>query len=147
MIHRALALAAGAATLAACTTTNPEAPVTRRADEVVIPAPSVAAVPGADALPEAPALPDLVRVPGPAKDAFLGRPVSDIEALLGRPALVRREGGTEFRRYDVSADCRAYVVALPNGGTVLSVETGAPIQGMPPPRFEDCTARETYVGS
>ena len=150
MIRRALAASALAATLAAplgaCTTTGPAAPVTRGA-EAPLPATTVAAVPGADRPPASPDLPRLVRRPGPAKDAFVGRPVGALEELIGPPALVRREGGTEFRRYDVTEDCRAFVVALPDGGTVLSLETGAAIQGLPEPAFEDCTATERFVGS
>ena len=151
MIRRALAAPALAATLCgglvACATTDPDAPVTRRSAEPPLPPAVVTALPGADQLPASPDLPTPVRRPGPAKDLFVGRPVSALEDLIGRPALVRREGSTEFRRYDVNEDCRAYVLALPGGGTVLSLETGAAIQGLPDPAFEDCTATEAFVGS
>lgn len=147
MTRRALPALALAATLAACATTDPDAPVTRRNAERALPPNVVAAVPEADRPVEAPALPRLVRRPGPAADVFVGRPVTALEELIGLPALVRREGSTEFRRYDITEDCRAYVLALPEGGTVLSLETGAAIQGMPDPAFEDCTATEDFVGS
>ena len=131
-----------AATLAACATPRAEAP-TRLPDPVAVPAPADTA----PDLPDAPALPEMVLIPGPAAESFVGQPVADIETLIGAPALVRREGNAEFRRYDVRDDCRAYVVALPGGGTILSVETGGAVQGAPAPAFEDCTAREDFAGS
>lgn len=143
---RALAALALAASLplTGCATTDAPAPVSRR-DMEAVPVPE-APLPTRETLPAPPPLPQVVRVPGPSPDRFLGAPVADLEAVTGPPALVRREGSTEFRRYDLTTDCRAYVVALPDGGTVLSLETGASVQGLPAPAFEDCTAREGFVG-
>ena len=138
MTRLALAALALAATLAGCATPPREAP-----GALVLPAPPL---PEEAALPAAPALPRVVVVPGPPAATFVGAPLAQIEALLGAPALVRREGAAEYRRYDVRADCRAMVLALPDGGTVLSVDTGPAVQGAPKPTFEDCTATEGFVG-
>ena len=135
----AASLAAG---LTACATPLPEP-----REPVVMPDPVATRPPAAPLLPEAPALPQVVLIPGPSPESFVGQPVADIEAVIGLPDLVRREGGAEFRRYDLTEDCRAYVVALPEGGTVLSVDTGARVQGMRAPAFEDCTARQGFAGS
>lgn len=146
---RALTIAGFAATLAACATPGTDAPASGGGPKEPTAAVSVPVAPEALATPApaSPALPQVATIPGPAKEGFIGRPVADLEELLGAPALVRREGATEFRRYDISVDCRAYVVARPGGGMVLSVETGAALQGAPKPRFEDCTAREAFIGS
>jgi hypothetical protein len=76
---------------------------------------------------------------GPSPSQFLGRNVSALEAALGRPALVRREGANEFRRYD-RRDCRVFAVVTPAGGTVSSLSTGPVTQGDAAPSFEACTA-------
>ena len=137
--------------LAACATPGPDAPVTRRTDDpAVLPAPDASPLPAPPegaGLPPAPALPEVVIVPGPPADDFVGAPLADLEAVIGTPALVRAEGTMEFRRYDLGPDCRAFVLALPDGGTVLSIDTGAAAQGDPAPAFEDCTAREAFAGS
>ena len=131
-----LLLLAATACAAPAVKPPPGAPVTR-------PAPAIGVIeetPEARALleaPEAALVP--VRVPGPPADGFLGGPVSDLEALTGPPALTRAEGQGEFRRYDLSEDCRAYAVVV--GGTVRTLETGPSVQGGALPRFEDCTAR------
>ena len=134
---RVIAVPALAATaLAACSTTTapePLAPVTTRS-----------AAPAAPVM-AAPVRP--VRVPGPSPDTFIGRPVDALEALLGEPDLVRREGANEFRRYDVSDSCRAYAVVMPAGGNVASLTTGHAVQGVEAPAFEDCTAREVVTGA
>ncbi|MBB4659977.1 hypothetical protein [Parvularcula dongshanensis] len=122
---RALAASALLATLAACATGGSEAP---------IPTPNAAAP------TTAPPAPPLV-MRGPSADSFLGRPVADLEAVLGEPALTRSEGRSEFRRYDVGADCRAYAVVTPPGGAVASLTTGPATRGEDAPAFEDCTAR------
>ena len=139
--ERALARWACLATLVAAT--GCATPAREGGEATVLPVP---ALPDRASLPSAPPLPVKVIVPGPAAAQFVGGPLSAIEGVLGAPALVRSEGTTEFRRYDLG-DCRAYVLALPQGGTVLSVETGASVQGAPEPRFEDCTATERFVGS
>jgi hypothetical protein len=114
------------------------------------PKPDLTTAEAAGNAPTAPAAPlPPVIVPGPSPDTFVGEPVAALEALLGEPALVRGEGLNEFRRYDVTEDCRAYAVVVPAGGTVESLTTGASVAGAPAPRFEDCTAREVTpaVGS
>lgn len=58
---------------------------------------------------------------GPGKPAspvyelgdFLGAPAARIDALLGAPALVRREGAGEFRRYSLR-DCNLIVILYPD---------------------------------
>lgn len=142
-IAACLAAATLTATVAGCATPRPEAP----GEVVTMPDPARTRAPAAPLVPEAPALPRVVLIPGPSAESFVGQPVADIEAVIGLPSLVRREGSAEFRRYDVGEDCRAYVVALPEGGTVLSVDTGARVQGLRAPSFEDCTAREGFAGS
>ena len=77
--------------------------------------------------------------PGPKAERFLGQPVARLEAVVGAPALVRREGANEFRRYDLG-DCRAMAIVMPAGGTVRERTTMASIAGVPAPPFERCTA-------
>ena len=135
-----LAAAVLAASLAACAAPAqkppPGAPVTRAAP----PPEAITQTPEArDLLSAPPVIVAPVLTPGPAPETFVGGPLSDLEALTGAPALTRAEGQGEFRRYDLTEDCRAYAVAV--NGTVRSLETGPAIQGGTAPRFEDCTAR------
>jgi hypothetical protein len=74
---------------------------------------------------------------GPPASAFIGKPVAALDRALGAPALVRKEGSNEWRRYDLG-DCRAYAVVVPAGGNVTSLSTGPSVAGAPVPRFETC---------
>ena len=158
---RALAALALAASLAACQAVGTDAPVSRRdappaqrglplpQDEdpiaAILTAEAEAAEAAGTAVLAVPVRPTVVR--GPAASTFLGRPVADLEALTGAPALTRREGKGEFRRYDLERGCRAFAVVSPPGGAVVTLETGAAIQGQPAPAFEDCTARASAAQS
>lgn len=84
--------------------------------------------------------------PGPAAEMFLGRPVTVLEQVTGAPALIRREGPNEFRRYDLG-DCRAYAVIASEAGTVTTLSTGPAVAGDPVPAFTACTAGRGRVGS
>lgn len=79
------------------------------------------------------------RLPGPAAEIFVGQPVSRLEAVVGPPALVRREGANDFRRYDLE-NCRVYAVTAPAGGRVQTVSTGALVAGQAAPTFSSCTS-------
>ena len=138
MSSRALAvlLLAASACAAPAGKPPPGAPVT--SPTAAPPPEAIAATPEARALLEAPAAAPVV-TPGPAPEVFVGGPVTDLEALTGPPALTRAEGEGEFRRYDLTEDCRAYAVVT--NGTVRTLETGPAVQGGVAPRFEDCTAR------
>lgn len=116
--------------LAACAAVSETAPPS---DAPAAPLPAEAAVP--------------VLLPGPPASVFIGRPVADLEAVLGPPALVRQEGPNEFRRYDVTETCRALAVVVPAGGKVMSLTAGPSVQGAEAPAFEDCTASSVTVGS
>ncbi|MCQ8184074.1 hypothetical protein [Parvularcula maris] len=76
---------------------------------------------------------------GPAAETFIGAPVGTLEAALGSPALTRREGANEFRRYDLE-DCRVYAVVAPAGGNVQTVSAGPLVAGKAAPDFRVCTA-------
>lgn len=76
---------------------------------------------------------------GPEPSQYLGRSVAALETLLGQPALVRREGPNEFRRYDL-ADCRVYAVVAPAGGSVRTLSTGPLTSGEAAPGFSRCTS-------
>lgn len=77
--------------------------------------------------------------PGPDATVFIGRDVSLLERLVGAPALVRREGPNEFRRYDLKR-CRIYAIVAPAGGDVASLRTGGLNAGGTAPSFSTCTA-------
>ncbi|GGY51654.1 hypothetical protein [Parvularcula lutaonensis] len=77
--------------------------------------------------------------PGPDASTFIGREVAQLEALVGRPALIRREGLNEFRRYDLPR-CRVIAIVAPAGGMVQTLTTGPLVSGDAPPSFPSCTA-------
>ena len=67
--------------------------------------------------PDAP-VPAPVEPPAPVAPVFLlsdilGADAETIDALLGRPALVRREGAGEFRRYGLK-NCSLIVILYPD---------------------------------
>lgn len=67
---------------------------------------------------------------------------SDIDALLGAPALTRREGDGEFRRYTLK-QCGLIVVLYPddNGAQrVTHIDTAAQHSGSAKPALEECLA-------
>lgn len=74
---------------------------------------------------------------GPSEEVFLGQPVRKLEAAIGQAALIRKEGNTEFRRYDLG-DCRAYAV-ITSKGTVKSITTGPARMGASPQPFSYCS--------
>jgi len=76
---------------------------------------------------------------GPAAGQFIGRPAALLDQALGAPDLVRREGTTEFRRYDI-ADCRAYAI-VGEDGAVSAISTGPAVVGAPAPDFSSCAAQ------
>lgn len=77
--------------------------------------------------------------PGPPAENFIGRDVDRLEDVVGRPALVRREGLNEFRRYDLER-CRIFAIVTPAGGMVQTLTTGPTTSGEVPPSFPSCTA-------
>lgn len=84
-----------------------------------------------------PALP-----PGPDPAVFVGGEVARLDLILGEPALTRREGPNEFRRYDLD-DCRIFAIVAPAGGLVQTVSTGPLVSGEDAPAFQRCTAGMT----
>ena len=72
----------------------------------------------------------------------LGANVSTLDALFGAPALTRREGEGEFRRYSLSS-CELLVVLTP--GTdgverVVHLDAAARQSGQEKPTAENCLA-------
>ncbi|MBB5517635.1 hypothetical protein [Amphiplicatus metriothermophilus] len=86
--------------------------------------------------------------PGPAAPVFLrgdvlGRDAAALDALLGAPALVRREGAGEFRRYAL-ADCALIVILYPDESgapAARHLEAAAVRAGAARPDLDDCLAR------
>lgn len=73
---------------------------------------------------------------------FAGRTASEIDALLGTPALSRREGEGEFRRYDF-VRCAFILVLYPDEAGVVRVNdlyAGAKSTGGDAPDLEHCLA-------
>ncbi|MEM9987927.1 MAG: hypothetical protein AAF723_00290 [Pseudomonadota bacterium] len=83
---------------------------------------------------------DAVTVLGPAPSRFIDQSVTALEEVTGPPALVRREGANEFRRYDKDA-CRIYAIVMPAGGKVAKLSTGPALAGAETRSFEQCTAQ------
>lgn len=99
------------------------------------------------AAPEEPAVIALPEEPqGPAYqlNEVLGASADDIDALLGAPALVRREGSGEFRRYGLKA-CSLIVILYPDESigvpTASHVEATALRAGDDKPDPEMCLAK------
>lgn len=73
---------------------------------------------------------------------ILGAKPSDIDALLGPPALTRVEGEGEFRRYTLK-ECELIIVLYPNdegGKRATHIDTAARRSGMNKPDLSDCLA-------
>lgn len=67
---------------------------------------------------------------------------SDIDALLGPPALTRREGEGEFRRYTLK-QCELIVVLYPDDDgarRATHIDTGAQHSGSAKPALAECLA-------
>ncbi|MEM6649628.1 MAG: hypothetical protein AAF603_05195 [Pseudomonadota bacterium] len=79
-------------------------------------------------------------IPGPAPSLFIGKSIAALEEVTGSPALTRREGPNEFRRYDKDA-CRIYAIVMPAGGKVARLSTGPALAGAETRSFEQCTAQ------
>ncbi len=73
---------------------------------------------------------------------ILGAKPSDIDALLGPPALTRREGEGEFRRYSLK-QCGLIVVLYPDDDgaqRATHLDTAAKNSGSAKPALADCLA-------
>lgn len=73
---------------------------------------------------------------------ILDATVSDIDALLGPPALTRREGEGEFRRYSLK-QCELIVILYPddNGAQrATHIDTAAQHSGSAKPALSECLA-------
>jgi hypothetical protein len=77
--------------------------------------------------------------PGPPAGNFLDQNISLLERRIGSPALVRREGVNEFRRYDLER-CRIYAIVSPAGGNVQTLRSGPVVTGATPLPFRTCTS-------
>ncbi len=91
----------------------------------------------APALPAAPAKPAFVR------SDLMGRDAKGLDDLLGAPALVRREGEGEFRRYGL-ADCALIVILYPDQSgkrAAAHLDSAAIRSGEPKPDLDQCLAR------
>ena len=71
-----------------------------------------------------------------------GASADALDSLLGDPALTRREGIGEFRRYDLK-DCSLIVILLPDGDgdRVARLDASAKRSGDPSPDLDACLAR------
>ena len=73
---------------------------------------------------------------------ILGADKAAIDALLGAPALTRREGEGEFRRYTLNA-CELIVVLYPDEtgvGRAAHLDTAARSSGVAKPDLNACLA-------
>lgn len=73
---------------------------------------------------------------------FEGRDGAALDALLGEPALVRREGEGEFRRYMLD-ECALLVILYPDDNgerRVARLDAGALVSGAARPDLERCLA-------
>jgi hypothetical protein len=78
------------------------------------PPPPVQAAPAPGAIPPAP--------PRGEPEQYLNMAASGLQAAFGRPAFVRKDGGTEMWRYDGAA-CRAFFFLYGTPPAVRHVET------------------------
>lgn len=72
----------------------------------------------------------------------MGASPSDIDALLGPPALTRSEGEGEFRRYTLK-QCELIIVLYPDDNGVrraAHIDTAAQRSDAPKPDLSDCLA-------
>ena len=75
-------------------------------------------------------------------DDVLGRRANDVDAILGSPALIRREGNGEFRRYGLR-DCALIVILYPDEQGVVRVahvDAAALRSSAPKPDVQRCLA-------
>ncbi len=87
---------------------------------------------------------DLIEPPASTHlvEDILGATSAEIDGLLGVPALTRREGDGEFRRYTLS-QCELIVVLYPNDQGVrraAHIDTAAKHSGLEKPVLSDCLA-------
>lgn len=71
-----------------------------------------------------------------------GASAADLDAILGAPALVRREGDGEFRRYAL-AECSLIIVLYPDGSGLLKtreIAAAALRAGAEKPELKNCLA-------
>jgi len=131
--------------IAACLRNTASSPLAHGAARIV---PVLAAV-GAVSCAGGPSAPDTAGPPPPVQVApayerrdILGADGEAVDALLGAPALVRREGAGEFRRYALRA-CSLIVILYPdeNAGLVAKhVEATALHAGDGKPDLDACLA-------
>ena len=100
---------------------------------------------GADVKPaaNAPSLPAAPANPMFVQSDLMGRDAKALDDLLGAPALVRREGEGEFRRYGL-ADCALIVILYPDeaGKRAAShLDSAATRSGEETPDLDKCLAR------
>ena len=72
-----------------------------------------------------------------------GRTAAEINAVLGAPGLVRREGRSEFRRYDLAA-CAIIAIVMPDGEGAMrarTIEASALRNGEEKPDLAACLAK------
>ena len=92
--------------------------------------------------PEATAAPAEPAAPVYVMGDFLGAGAAAVDALLGAPALTRREGAGEYRRYALST-CTLVIILYPddNGEShVAHVDATALKAGAEKPDLENCLA-------
>ncbi|MEE2690330.1 MAG: hypothetical protein VX640_02205 [Pseudomonadota bacterium] len=81
--------------------------------------------------------------PAFVKSELMGRDARALDELLGAPALVRREGEGEFRRYAL-ADCALIVILYPNENGARAaayLDSAATRSNEPKPNLDACLAR------
>ena len=92
---------------------------------------------GAPSLPAAPSKPMFLQAD------LMGRDAKALDDLLGAPALVRREGEGEFRRYGL-ADCALIVILYPDKAgkrAAAHLDSAATRSGEAKPDLDMCLAR------
>ena len=85
--------------------------------------------------------------PEPIEPAFtaadiLGKGAQEVDSVLGAPALARREGAGEYRRYDL-ARCALIAILYPDENGVVAVrrlDSAAKRSGVDKPDLDDCLA-------
>jgi len=74
---------------------------------------------------------------------ILGKPPAAVDRLLGPPALTRREGPGEFRRYSLG-ECALLVIIYPNDRgepRVAHLDAAAKSSSAAKPSVEECLAK------
>ncbi|MEM8988696.1 MAG: hypothetical protein AAGC95_18455 [Pseudomonadota bacterium] len=90
----------------------------------------------------APKAPEAPEAPALSEADLLGLGAADVEALIGAPALVRREGEGEMRRY-VFSECSLLVFLYPAGegpDKVVYLDAAARASGADKPTVDACLA-------